>query len=319
MTTLEGKEQIHPLLQDNAIFPTRALEEFINTLRYWLMNLLPGGIVYGNQRTGKTQALRYLINNIQTSLGEDIPAIILSAWEPTATSTTENRFFGELLYALGYAIPNSGTAAIKRRRAIDFIIGKTRDKKEHRYLLIIDEAQWLSSSQLRYLMDIHNQLKFANIRLITILVGQPELLMMKNDLRTRKERHLLGRFMTDSHEFHGLQNLNDLKRIMHSLDNDSEFPIGSGCSYTQFFAPLAYQRGWRVEQDADLTWRVLNEMLASQGITTAGPGFPMQPFTAYFIWLFRTIQQMDSPEFTLTEGLIERGLLQVAIQFQDLG
>lgn len=319
MTSLSDKEQIHPLLQDNAIFPTKALEDFINILRHWFDNLLPGGIVYGNQRIGKTQALRFLINNIEYCLGADIPVTFLSAWEPTPTSVTENRFFGELLYALGYAIPNSGTAGIKRRRAIDFIIDKTRAKREHRYLLLIDEAQWLSRSQLRYLMDVHNQLKFANIRLITILVGQPELLLMKNELRTLKERHLLGRFMTDSHEFQGLQNLDDLKRIMRSLDTESEFPKGSGCSYTKFFAPIAFEKGWRLEQHAEVTWRVLNEMLSTVGMTRLGEGLPMQPFTAYFIWLFLTIQRMDSSEFILNEGIIERGIYQVSIQFRDLG
>lgn len=318
MSTLTDKYENHPLFQDNAIFPTQALEDFINTLRYWLDNLLPGGIVYGSQRTGKTQALRYLINNVETSLGANIPVAFLSAWEPTQSSTTENRFFGEVLYALGYALPNSGTAGIKRRRAIDFIIEKTRDKREHRFLFLIDEAQWLSRSQLRYLMDIHNQLKIANIRLITILVGQPELLILKNELHTLKERHLLGRFMNGTHEFHGLRNPYDLKRIMSALDVDSQYPLGSGYSYTKFFAPRAYERGWRLEQHADETWRVLKEVLASEGITILQDGLPMQPFTAYFIWLMRTIKKMDSEDFILNEGVIERGLYQVSIQFRDL-
>lgn len=319
MITLTDKYENHPLFQDNAIFPTQPLEDFINTMRYWLDNLLPGGIVYGSQRIGKTQALRYLINNIEDSLGADIPVVFLSTWEPTPTSTTENRFFGEVLYALGYALPNSGTAAIKRRRAIDFIIEKTLDKKEHRFLFLIDEAQWLSRRQLRYLMDIHNQLKSSNIRLITILVGQPELLLLKNELRTLKERHLLGRFMTGTHEFHGLRTIGDLKKIMKSLDGEHENSNETGGAYTKFFAPCAYEHGWRLEEHADQTWRILNEILGREGITRIDDGLPMQPFTAYFIWLMRAIQKMDSPEFRLNDGTIERGLYQVAIQFRDLG
>lgn len=241
--------------------------------------------------------------------------VFLSTWEPSPTSTTENRFFGEVLYALDYALPYSGTAAIKRRRAIDFIIEKTHDKKEHRFLFLIDEAQWLSISQLHYLMDIHNQLKRFNIRLIAILVGQPQLLLLKNELRTLKERQLIGRFMTGTHEFYGLRTLEDLKKIMAAIDSE---PEGTGCSYTGFFAPSAYEHGWRLEKHADQTWKILNEILGREGITRIVDGLPMQPFTAYFIWLMRTIHKMDSPEFKLNDGIIEKGLYQVAIQFRDL-
>jgi AAA domain-containing protein len=318
--SFKAEDLQHPLFQDSAIFPTQPLEDFINTLKLWIDNLLPGGIVYGNQRIGKTQAIKYLINNSSECLGNEIPITLISAWEPTLSSTTENRFFSELLYAIGYALPNSGTAGVKRRRAIDFLIEKVLERREHRYLMIIDEAQWLSKNQLRYLMDIHNQLKIANIRLITILVGQPELLTLKQELRTSRERHLVGRFMTGSHEFHGMRNIDDLKRVMSALDSNSEYPIGSGCSCTEYFAPKAFSKGWRLEQHAEQTWKLLNEILNREKISRSSKvDLPMQPFTAFFIWLMRTIREMDSDELELHENIIEKGLYQVSIQFRDLG
>ena len=107
----------HPLLKDNAVLPTRALEEFVNTVRLWLDNLLPGSIVYGLPRVGKTQAIQFLMNNVKQMLGSPIPVSLISCWEYTYQGTTENRFFTELLHVLRYEMPKSGTAAIKRRQS----------------------------------------------------------------------------------------------------------------------------------------------------------------------------------------------------------
>ena len=309
----------HPLMQDLAILPTQALEDFINTIKLWIDCLLPGGMIHGDQRIGKSIAIKYLMKNSIQCLKSNIPISLISAWEPTVSSTTENRFFSEFLYAIGYALPNSGTAAIKRRRLISFLIEKAKENKEYRYLLIIDEAQWLSNTQLRYLMDIHNQLAIENIKLITILVGQPELLSFKHELINMRERHLVGRFMTGSHEFHGLQSIDDLKRIMLSLDSGSEFPIGSGCSYTAFFVPKAFKNGWRLGDHCQQVWKLLDEIMTRENLTsTSRLNLPMQPFTAFFIWLMRTIKEMDSSEFELHESIIEKGLYVVVMQLHDL-
>jgi len=58
-----NKSSTHPLLKDNAVLATRPLEVFINTINEWLENLIPGGVVWGYQRVGKTRAVRYLMNN----------------------------------------------------------------------------------------------------------------------------------------------------------------------------------------------------------------------------------------------------------------
>ena len=69
----------HPILRDEAFIPTRPMEEFVNVLLMWLDNLLPGGMVWGTQRIGKTHALRCLDQHFESMIGHPIPTVLVSA------------------------------------------------------------------------------------------------------------------------------------------------------------------------------------------------------------------------------------------------
>lgn len=56
----------------------------------------------------------------------------------------------------------------------------------HVVVLLCDEAQRLSKHGLEWLRDVHDQLAQQGYRLITFLVGQPELLAQKAHLRGRR-------------------------------------------------------------------------------------------------------------------------------------
>lgn len=307
----------HPLIRDAAILGTRPLEAFVNELRLWLDNLLPGGVVWGHQRVGKTQAVRFLIENVHELLSSPIPTTLVSVWDPKFSNLSENRFFGEMLHALGYALPTSGTAALKRRRTIDYMVQRAYEAKEHRYLLFIDEAQWLAVAQLRYLMDLHNQLKIADVRLVTVLIGQPELIEMKMSLRSGRQNHLLGRFMTATHQFQGVVTRADFQRMLRAIDERSEFPAGSGCSYTQYFVPLGYANGWRLLDQVDLIWETLDTVLRREAVPKFSE-FPMQALTALIRWLLQALVEKDEEGLVLKQSMVEEAIYRVALlQLED--
>ncbi len=307
----------HPLMKDNAILPTRALEEFVNAVRLWLDNLLPGAIIFGLPRIGKTQGIRYLMDNVSDLLGSSIPITLISCWEYTASGTTENRFFSEMLHALGYELVGSGTAALKRRRVIDCMVERAADVHEHRYLILVDEARWLSDAHYRFLMDLHNQLKMADIRLIVLLVGQPELQEIKENLRSARKRHLLGRFMTGSHRFTGVVGLPDFRRMLMALDQGSEYPAASGISFTQYFVPKAFAVGWRLSAHADRIWSILDTVCRRENIPKTDE-LPIQPLTACLRWLLKTLNDMDQEALELNDSFIEEAIYRVALlQIED--
>ncbi len=308
----------HPILRDAAIIPTRPLEEFVNAILVWLDKLLPGGLVWGNQRVGKTQAIRYIVDNCEEVLGSPIPTTMLSMWQPSQSSTTELRFFDEMLQALNYSLIDSKAARIKRRRCIDFMVERAFQTREHRYLLFIDEAEWLDLTQYEYLMDLHNSLKMKDVRLVTVLVGQPELIDIKNNFRSSGKQQLLGRFMTATHRFEGIADKRDFRRIIKMLDSHSEYPPGSGCSYTRYFAPQAYDAGWRLLDSAELIWDSLMEMCRAEHIAKFDE-IPLQPISALLRWILKALPEQDDMSLQLEKRFIEDAISHVAIeQIKDL-
>lgn len=315
--TITDSFDMHPLLRDAAIFPTRAVEEFVNAVKGWLDNLLPGAFVWGHPRIGKTQAIKYLRMNCRGLLGSPIPTAMMSCGESTVSATTENRFFGEMLRVLGYGLTGSGTAALKRHRVIAYMVERVREAREHRFLLFVDEAQWMSAAHFRFLMDLHNQLKLEEVRLVTVLVGTPELLKIKQDLRSAGENHLLGRFMAGSHHFRGAVGLPDFRRLLRALDQGCEYPENSGVSYTRFFLPKAFGAGWRLVKQTDRIWRQLHLAFRRENIPKTKE-LPMQALTALIRWLLEALSHLDDPTLELEDKLIDESIYRVALtQLED--
>ena len=314
---LNHKLHQHPIYRDAAILPTRQIEEFVNAVNDWLEYLLPGAIVWGNFRTGKTQAIRYLTANVLELFGSDIPTFILSMWDPDTRPVTENRFYQEMLYVLGYELPKSGTGAIKRRRVIDFVAERAVEQNEHRVLLFVDEAQWLSRRAYRCLMDLHNQLNIADVRLVVILVGQPELLEAKESLRSARQGHLVGRFMTCDHRFDGVVDSKDIQRMLAALDTGSEYPENSGWSYTYFFVPQAFEAGFRMERYAKAIWQALQNVCAQAALPKIRE-LPLQAISAFIRTLLRELRESDAPNLEISNAQIEETIYRVAfLQIQD--
>lgn len=307
----------HPIMRDSAILPTRAIEEFVNIINDWLDYLLPGAIVWGNFRTGKTQAIRYLLANVERLLGSSIPTFLLSPWDPENQPVTENRFYQELLYMLGYELAESGTGAIKRRRVIDLMIERVRENREHRFLLFVDEAQWMTRKHFRCLMDLHNQLKVADVRLIVVLVGQPELLQIKEGLRSSRQGHIVGRFMTCTHRFDGVTDFADIDRMLIALDKGSEYPVGSGTCYTKYFVPQAFAAGWRMQNQGKRIWAKLIEICQREGLPKINE-LPIQAISALIRILMKDLKEIDSPDLELTNPMLEEIVYRIAFfQIQD--
>ena len=103
----------HPLMCDLAILPTTAIEHFVNTVRTWLELLLPGALVIGNWRIGKSHATQFLARNLPELLGLHIPAYVLRIHDMEGKYVSRKEFFVELLRALGYGLTQRGNASDK--------------------------------------------------------------------------------------------------------------------------------------------------------------------------------------------------------------
>lgn len=303
----------HPLMCDLAILPTTAIEHFVNTVRTWLELLLPGALVIGNWRIGKSHATQFLARNLPELLGLHIPTYVLRIHDVEGKYVSRKEFFVELLRALGYGLTQRGNASDKFHQAVDFVAERVRANGEHRALLFVDEAQWMTTAMYRYLMAFHNELRSKDVRLIVILVGQPELRQVREGMVGEGKGHILGRFMTATHEFRGVTGVEDLRKIARSLDQDSEYPPGSGWSYTYFFVPQAFEAGWRLEDHVDALWRALTDVCAANSLPEITE-LPMQAIVAMFRALMLELHDRDAPDLGLPAEAVTYAIKTIAFQ-----
>lgn len=301
-TVSKGK---HPVELHDYTVPTRSIEEMVNAIYQWADIHLPGAIIYGTPRLGKTTAILYFIQNINEIMGAPIPAYIYSCSEKS--NNGEGRFFEDLLYAVNYGLAESGTIAKKRRRFIQFLIEEAKLSTENRVILFIDDAQWLNEMHYKTLMDVHNQLKLRKVDLITILVGQPELLEVRNAYLASSQLQLTARLMANTYRFHGIRSLRDVKRILKAFDMESEYPEGSGWSFTRFFVPIAFENGWRFADQSQLIWQSFKEIRKDHGMEKLVE-IPLEPFTELINFLLREIADDDGKNIVLDVKTIKKAI-----------
>lgn len=162
----------HPIATKKYIVPTPSIDSLVARVKKIIRLRNPGGIIYALPRYGKTYGIRYVINELRA----DYPDVVCVSFGCEKKKTShEDAFFFNLLAAAGHRGAAPGTPAKKRVRLIERIC-ELVDRSSHNWVIFFaDEAQRLESMEYNWLHDIHNDLERKGIRMITILVGQPQL------------------------------------------------------------------------------------------------------------------------------------------------
>ena len=167
----------HPLLRRNYRVATAAIESFFDLVERCLRVLMPGALVYARPRMGKTHAVDYVCLHL-ARVRPEVLTIRMSC-EHHRTDF-EGSFFSSLLIAAGASgdvLKRSIT--VKRQELIRRLRERLAARKGHIVALFCDEAQRQSRNSYEWLRDVHDQLAYHGIRLITFLIGQPQLLAQK--------------------------------------------------------------------------------------------------------------------------------------------
>jgi len=89
--------------------------------------------------------------------------------------------------------------------------------------------------------------------------------------------HVAARFMLATKPFQGVRSVNDLSYVMAGYDVGSEWPVGSGQSFTASLAPEAWSQGFRLADSAPSLMQAMTQCLPMR---YAGPvSFPMKTVT----------------------------------------
>jgi len=269
---MSNLDQQHPIITTNYVVRTQQISDLFDSLDEWLNNRCPGAIIYGMQRAGKSRGIRYQREALLSSR----PKLFTFHFPcNTYRLPSEGAFFSDLLKAAGHMIWSTGSPTMKRYRLVEFLADKAISSGEGMIVLFADDAQRLREIQYNWLMDIHNELQLRNIHLIAILVGQEELLQQRDTFFKMKQKQLIGRFMVHERQFYGIRSLRELQQCLTAYDDTTEYPVGSGNSFTSHFFPEAWKRGWRLRKEAEMIWGAIRECAQEIGKARVGE-IPMQ-------------------------------------------
>lgn len=203
-------------------------------------------------RLGKTTAACIIAANI-SQVVERLAVHLAVA--KTHEKVSERAFYGDLCDS--FMLSNQGTAEERSGRLRKAIVAACQAEGGNQFLLMIDEGQNWGEKEWQWLRDTGNVLlKDSKITLSTVTFGDMQLGAIRGKFqRTRQD--LWARFMMKSTVFSGIRGREDLAYFLSQLDDAEkyEYPSGSNISYSEFFLPLAYNTGWRLESQTDAIWQ----------------------------------------------------------------
>lgn len=291
----------HPIYTGRYLLSTTETELMYEEVSRWIYTRSPGGIIYGRQRIGKTNAIKFLQKHLPNEFGTDLPVFLVLCQE--YKNANENVFFEDLLRNVRHPLAStSSRASIKRERLYNFLVDKGVKSVERRIVIILDDAQRLKSQHYEWLMDIYNELYRYGIEMTVILVGQRELKQTKDSFISVNKAQIVGRFMVHEHEFFGLRTLEDVTSCLVGYDLEIMFPPDSGCSLTQYFFPELFENGFRLSNMAQDIYESFVDLRKEVGLYNAIE-IPMQYFTRTIEYILTTygVEGQNVPELTISQ------------------
>lgn len=244
----------HPVVRNNVRIATAPVIEAEHAVRAAILHRDPGTYFIGEPRLGKTTT----IEMIQSVLPQSFPNVpVFDFIAKTHQKQSEKTFYGDLLTDLDRP-PGPGISTSERRNTLlNHVLASCRTQHSDRAIVFVDEGQSWGSSEYGWLRDLTNDWRKSQVICVTIVFAHPNL---ENHVKVqflRQDRSdLTGRYLVSLHTFRGLSNLEELRDAFEAYDNPKrhQFPHGSGICYSQFFFPRAFQRGWRLREEAAIAW-----------------------------------------------------------------
>lgn len=247
----------HPLLNKGYMVPTPSIGAMYMRILRCVRRGVPGAIIYGHTRWGKTYAIRYCVRLLR----EELPrTAILHLGMPQNPSRSESLFFGMLLAAARHDRPDSGSALQRRFRLYNRLAEMMERASGKSLIVFVDEAQRLELEHYEWLRDVQDEMERRGVRMFTFLVGQPGILNRKTSFRQSIDTsQIVSRFMIEEMRFEGFRSAADLEVSLSAYD-ESVFPDGSDRTFTRFFLQRAYDAGFRLGRQNELVWDAFSQV-----------------------------------------------------------
>lgn len=243
----------HPFLKNDYLILTKPIDRVIKSLVGWLKINVPGTIMYGQRRLGKSHCAEFIKKYLAALLGYKIAVVLMCVRHHDVWR--ESDFLDELLGVLGEHAP----ARAGKERRLELIVNRllvlARRCPYKKVILVFDDAQRLQQLHYEIIMTLQNELyQQYRVMLFTFMVGQPQLKTKRELLIACGEKQITARMMADEIEFVGHRSLDEVKFAYNRLDEHCFYPARSRTSFTQGLAPEAWSADWRLGNEAEPLW-----------------------------------------------------------------
>lgn len=295
---LEALLDFHPIREREYVLPTPMLKSTYSIIRERVWTRRTGSVFYGSPRMGKTKCA----HATKEALQEEFPKSFISLLSARrSTRASDAHMYRLILEAEHHALSGRANADMLFDNAVADIEVKTKSLGGAQFVLLVDEMQLLNPLDLQQLVCFHNALEMRKIKMTTISFAQPEIQHRRTALLASNDRQIIARFLSELLPFHGCTSSADLKSILKSYDMASEFPEGSGWSYTRFFAPIAFMHGFLLERYAVPIW---SELIRAAG-EGCGGAVPMEHMCLTIEYLLLKMRKQDCANLVLDKEDIQ--------------
>jgi hypothetical protein len=270
-----GVPKDHPVVtRDYSLF-TVAIHDMAERIGTWLDDQVDGATIFGPSRFGKSNAVDHWLQRLLSERhGGYVPMVIWSHTD-SGGSQAVGRFYAHLLEASGHRLAMARRNPLERQ---DMLVERWIELASQgggRFLvLVVDEAQGMTQREWLWLVELHSLLEKQRIRLCVFSIASMQFFDEPVGMALAGGAHVAARFMLTAEPFHGVRNVGELAYVMRGYDEGSEWPVGSGHSFTAGLAPRPWAGGFRMAGCADELMQAMCDTLPER---YAGPiDFPMK-------------------------------------------
>lgn len=202
--------------------------------------------------SGKTCAIALIREYLESEFG-DIPVFVFNVTDSSDQPTKE--FLVQWLHVLCHG-DVTGTAYSLRQRIVKRLLDVARSAEARKIIFLFDEAQNMTARDIKFLKAIYNDLFTEQVHLVTVSFGQsPDFATKMKGLVAHRD--LVRRFFACRFRFGDIALPEEVKALFHEIDR---LPfVEAGVTWTQFYAPYAWEKGWRLEGEVATLTDALRE------------------------------------------------------------
>lgn len=269
----EGVDPTHPIVRKEYSLYTASIESTVESVGAWIDQRAKGGVIYGPSQYGKSNGLvNWLSVELRRRLRGEV-SLTFWSYEPSGSAAQMHNKLRRAASG-GYSLRHKRDALSD---LVEILIACAYRSEAKYTMIVIDEAQAMTEREWIWLVQLHSRIELEGIQLAVVPVISLQFNQRPYELAHTGSAHASARFMLYEHQFHGIRSIEELKAVLLGYDEDSEWPAGSGITYTAGIAPRPFEAGLRLSEYTPHLWTALVKNLPSG---YKGPeDYPMQSIT----------------------------------------